>query len=423
MKIWIICTGEPVPFLPDEADNRFLRAGRLAKFLAEAGHRVTWWTAGFDHYGKRQRPVPACAPVDSGTAGLDLIFLPSRGYTRHMSVRRFLDHRDVGAAFRRHAPSADVPDVILCSYPLIELADAAVAYGRLHGVPVVLDVRDLWPDIHYERITARTGLPVKGLFLPYEVQARRAFRRADAVVAITSGMLDWVHRRFGRVRGLSQDRVFRQVKDRPEMSADSAPALDAYWAGKGVDLANGKLRFVWSGSIVPDTDGPTLLQAVRMLEPDTAARIEIVICGVGALVPAVEAVAARHPCLKYAGWVSERELNHLLARSHVGLLCYLDRPDFQMSTPNKVIDYCAAGLRILTNLTGEIAALSDAPNFLIHYPTGHAKALAERITALAADRDHFVTKSDAAYAVFDAEFDAARVQPAFAYYLEAMARR
>lgn len=27
MKIWIICTGEPVPFLPDEAGDRFLRAG------------------------------------------------------------------------------------------------------------------------------------------------------------------------------------------------------------------------------------------------------------------------------------------------------------------------------------------------------------------------------------------------------------
>ena len=39
------------------------------------------------------------------------------------------------------------PDLILCSYPTIELSVEAVRYGRTHGIPVVLDVRDLWPDI------------------------------------------------------------------------------------------------------------------------------------------------------------------------------------------------------------------------------------------------------------------------------------
>jgi glycosyltransferase involved in cell wall biosynthesis len=420
VRIWIIATGEPVPFLEDEAGNRLLRAGRLARHLAEAGHRVTWWTARFDHYGKRQREVPEDRPVASGIDGLDLVFLGSRGYDRHISPRRFLDHGDVGRAFRRAAPKAEAPDVILCSFPLVELADAAVAHGRSRGVPVVLDVRDLWPDVLYERIAARTGLPVKGLFLPYERAARRAFRSADGVIAITSGMLDWVYRRFGRRRGSERDRVFRQVKTRPVPETD--PALDAYWAEKGVDLSDGRLRFVWSGSIIPDTDGPALLEAVARLDAATAARVEIVICGLGTLVPEVEAAAARHPCLKYAGWVPERELNHLLARAHVGLLCYLDRPDFQMSTPNKVIDYCAAGLRILTNLTGEIAQLTDDPDFLVHYPTGDAAALAARIAELAADRDRFATKSPAARAVFDREFDADVVQPALAAYLEGVGR-
>ncbi len=61
--------------------------------------------------------------------------------------------------FTKLANSYDtLPDVIhVCNVP-IELCHAAVTYGRAKGIPVVIDVRDLWPDVYLEVIPQRFGL-------------------------------------------------------------------------------------------------------------------------------------------------------------------------------------------------------------------------------------------------------------------------
>lgn len=130
----------------------------------------------------------------------------------------------------------------------------------------------------------------------------------------------------------------------------------------------------------------------------------------------IEVAAAQHPCLKYVGWIGDAEMNHLLERSHIGLLCYLDRFDFQVATPNKVIDYCAASMRILTNLTGEVKSLAPETDLVVNYPTGDAMALARLLQRVAEEAD-FRTPCLAAKEVFDAEFDAARVLPDIEAYL------
>ena len=37
--------------------------------------------------------------------------------------------------------------MIYVSYPIIEYAASAVKYGIKNHVPVIVDIRDLWPDI------------------------------------------------------------------------------------------------------------------------------------------------------------------------------------------------------------------------------------------------------------------------------------
>src|SRR5204863_5451667 len=95
------------------------------------------------------------------------------------------NHRQTAAQFTARAARGAPPDVILCSYPTIELCDAAVSYGRFHGVPVVLDIRDLWPDIFLNLVPralkgfARVALA--GMFKA----SRRACGDATAIVGIT----------------------------------------------------------------------------------------------------------------------------------------------------------------------------------------------------------------------------------------------
>jgi glycosyltransferase involved in cell wall biosynthesis len=417
MRAWVIKTGEPVPHLLAESKDRLFRAGLMSQALQAHGMEVTWWSTQFHHQLKIMRDVVPSVPCKPDQNGPEMIFLPSKGYKRHISPARFVDHVQVRRAFERLAPNQPRPDVIICAWPTIDLAFAAVKFGRAHNIPVILDIRDLWPDIFYERITAKTGLPFKGYMIPYERMGRKAMCDADAVISITQGMLEWGQKRFARETTL-EDRVFYQSQ-----SAASATEDMAFWQDKDIDLDVLKTRLIWAGSLVSDLDAQTLLAAIESL-PETASReLEFVFCGSGDLAPKVEEMAARLPHVAFAGWVGQDALNALYARSHIGMMCYLDRFDFQLSIPNKVADFTRSNMRILTNLTGEMQRVLGPDDLLIPYPTGNVDALRDRLIEIADHPEKYRVQAPNARALFDRLFDADLVMPEFAHYVEQIAIR
>ena len=418
MRVWVIKTGEPLPYLVEEADERFLRAGQVARAAAVADHQVVWWNARFFHQKKHYRTPPENQLLPGQGGAPDVVLLGSRGYTNHLGLRRFLDHRDMARSFRRLAPTQPEPDVIFCAWPVIDLCAAAVDFGKARGIPVVLDVRDLWPDVIYEKLNTRLPFRTNGAFLPYEIQGRRAIRGAAAISGLTQGMLDWARGRFG---GSGPDRVFHQCMTRAELIKDIQAEASAFWASKGVDLEAPMTRLVWSGSLIQETDGAALLEALEQLPEAAAREIQVVLCGTGALVPRIQETAARLPHLIYGGWVDAPKLTALTEASHIGLLCYLDRFDFRNSVPNKVVDYCAAAMRVLTNLGGEVPRLLGDSDSVISYPTGDATALAQVLGNIAADPVRYRVKHAPSRAVFDEHFDAEKVLPGLISWLEDIA--
>jgi len=416
MRVWIIKTGEPVPYLPAESEDRLFRAGLMAQTLVERGHAVTWWTTCFHHQLKHMRDVTPSTLLRPNPDGPEMIFLPSRGYTSHISPKRFLDHRDVRRAFSALAPDQPRPDVILCAWPTIDLAFAATQFGRAHNIPVILDIRDLWPDIFYERITAKTGLPFKNYFLPWERMGRKAMQRADAVISITSGMLEWGQKRFARAPS-DRDRVFYQSQSATEIREDLA-----FWQARGVDLDAPKTRLIWAGTLISDLDVQTLISAIEILPETSAATLEFVFCGSGDLAPRIEEMAQRLPHVVFGGWVSQDALTALYARSHIGMMCYLDRFDFQLSIPNKVADFTRSELRVLTNLKGEMQHVLGADDLLIPYPTGNVEALRAVLVEIAGNPEHYRAPAPQARALFERHFDADIVMSEFAEYIEQIAK-
>lgn len=127
--------------------ERLLRTGILGGHLARAGHEVTWWTSAVDHFRKRFHSVPG--PVLPVEPRYHVRFLPGRLYRHNLSIARLRNHREIARAFRSTATSLAKPDLIVCSLPPLELCVESVSFGRERGVPVLLDVRDPWPDVFY----------------------------------------------------------------------------------------------------------------------------------------------------------------------------------------------------------------------------------------------------------------------------------
>jgi glycosyltransferase involved in cell wall biosynthesis len=374
VRVWIVTVGEPLPrYSPAD---RIWRSGYLARLMARRGHEVTWWVSSFDHFRKIQlEPDSRRIELESNLA---LQFLHGRDYPRNVSLARLRNHREMAREFRRIARAAAKPDVILCSFPTIELSLEAARFGRDLNVPVALDIRDLWPDEMLDRVP-RIARPLGRLLLaPLYADARRALRDATALVAISGEFLAWGLERAGRPRA-ALDRVIPMGYTGALGAVAVDEAVRAKLIGLGVDPAR---RIFWfSGTFTANLDLGTVIEAARLLERETA--IQFVFCGAGERDAEWRAQARGLANVVFTGWAVASELAWLSSIAWAGLAAYA--PHARMTNPNKVFEYMSAGLPILLSLGGETRALIEDHDAGSGYTAGDPQSLAAAVHRLADD--------------------------------------
>jgi glycosyltransferase involved in cell wall biosynthesis len=352
MRVWIVTVGEPLP-TDDSGSDRLLRTGILAELLARNGHEVTWWTSAFDHVRKRHR-----AEGDRRVtlaAGYHLWLLHANGYPSNVSLRRVLNHRTVAKKFRTLAPQQPPPDVIVCSWPTVELCVEAVRLGKLWGVPVVLDIRDLWPDAITD-LAPRALRPAAKMVLRHAYKAARyAASQATAITGITEQYVDWGVGYTGRQRTFL-DRPF------PLGYADKQPNTleirdaERFWSQLGIAKEDNHFIACWFGMMGNHSELATVIEAARRLS-HFGSPVRFVLCGTGPNFERCRRLAGDCQNVLLPGWVNAAQIWTLLRLSSVGLTPYVSNNNYIRNIPNKPVEYLSAGLPIVSSLQGELATL------------------------------------------------------------------
>ncbi len=411
LKIWLVTVGEPLPREGNSA--RLWRTGILARTLVDRGHDVTWWTSSVDHFTKTQ--VVQDSRFERVEPRLALQFLHGRLYTRNISLARFLNHRDIAAEFTRLAARAPRPDIILCSYPTIELSDAAVSFGSRHDVPVLLDVRDLWPDEITARLPALLRPAAPLLLYPLYRAARRSLGHATGIVAISRTYQQWARKMGGRAPDESD--LFVPMGYEPMSQVAPAAAAEARLRGLGVAPAR---KIVWfCGTFVGSIDLATPIETARALAADPS--LQFVFTGAGERDSEWRAAARGLDNVIFTGWADRDEIGYLARLAWVGLAAY--KRGAMMSLPNKLFEYMAAGLPVVSSLAGEAAELLVGNDAGVAYSAGDAGDLGEKLVALAGDPDRRDRMARNGHSLFERSFVAHKVYTAFAEHLERCAAR
>jgi len=406
--------GEPIPGIDHGA--RPWRCSMLARALGAKGHAVTWWASNFDHMGKCDRFSRPCVAERGG--GLELRFLPGPGYRRNRSPRRWWHHRRVAAAFAREAARLGRPDVLFCCLPTLELAERSVAYGKQAGVPVLIDIRDLWPD-HYLTLAPHwLRLPLRLALIPDLRRARRALRGTDGITAISPSFLEWGLRHAGRGRRPSDGVLAMGYPSAEPPSTVEQERLRAQLAerlGVGAD----QVLFSFVGTFSSSFDLVTVVRAAAALKERGESRMRFVLAGDGDQAAALRARAARLDNVVFAGWLNEPSIRALLGLSAAGLAPYC--VGASMSLPNKPYEYMAAGLPLVSSLPGELEKLLADERIGLHYRADSVEQLAEMVTWLAKHPAERTAMGERARRLFDQRFRADVVYPALVSHLEAVA--
>lgn len=347
MRVWLVKDMEPVPI--DLGDRRVLRTAMLAKALVERGHDVSWITSTFDHYAKKHRGRRDETRIISSRYRIEVLRAP--GYRYNRSLSRVWHNRCFARAFLDFSERArSLPDIIVTDTPTTETAETAVRVARKWNIPVVLSVRDLWPDFFGEFVPPALKPLVKFASRRFDRQVSYACKNATAIVGISPRYLEWGLAKGARAQG-EFDTVVPLGYELPTISAADANVARAQLQDMGVDFNKHLISFAGSWGATYDLD-LVVEAAGRLTGLENA---QFVLAGDGderdRLLKQVEDL----PNVVAPGWLTAKQVSALLQASALGLMPYKDAAP--QGLPNKIFEHMAYGIFQISTLRGEAADL------------------------------------------------------------------
>jgi glycosyltransferase involved in cell wall biosynthesis len=422
MKIWLLKASEPFP-IPGHEQERVFRMGYLAQTCVARGHQVTWFGSTFHHHRKIQL-FPQDTTIQIAPR-FKTVLLHGCDYHNNISFARIRNHRQIARKFMRLAlQETEPPEVILAALPTIEFSYESVRYGRLHNIPVVLDLRDMWPDIMVHSLPWLLR-PLGRLCLePSFRQTRFALERATAITGITEAFVDWGLRHGRRVR-TDLDRAFYLGFFPNQNSEATLQPAGQYWTERLGPVDRQPFTACFLGGLVRKTAGlEAVIKAARQLHHQ-GCKFRLVIAGDGDRRCQLEASARDLPEVFFPGWIGSDQMQVLMKRSSVGLNPMLDRYDYLASINNKAIEYLSAGLPLITSPRQGVI-FSDL--IVRHqcgeaYPRDDAGELAQILLNFSRNPTPLRQYSINCLRLFNQEFTGEKVYTQMAEHLECVARR
>ncbi len=346
------------------------RSYEIGRRLAAAGHQVdivTSWQEATERRGWFTTEVE----------GMRVHWLPVR-YSNHMGygARIAAFCRFAWAAARR---AASLPaDVVFATSTPLTIALPAVYAARRQRVPMVFEVRDLWPEL---------PIAVGALKNPLlRAAARRlerfAYANSSAVIALSPGMAEGVARagfdagRITMVPNAADLAMFRRDEAR---GAQFRASL-----GLGAD----QVLIAYVGTLGRINGVAYLARLAAACRED--ARLSFLVVGDGLERLPVQALARELGILDRNFHMLERvpksDVPALLSAVDIATSLFLPIPEMQANSANKFFDALAAGCCVAINYGGWHAQLLREHGAGLRLADDPAAAAAQ-LSTLAADRN------------------------------------
>ena len=245
----------------------------------------------------------------------------------------------------RFGRTLERPDVVIGTIQPLFTGLAASRVARLHGVPFLLEVRDLWPD----------ALEAKGAVTGWKAAvlhriANRLYRDADRIVSLTPGIKTELVK-----KGVSCDRVdvFTNGFD-PEIYQLPAGTRERVRTELGWDR---QFAAVYIGTHVEVTAVDVIVRAAAELRDRPDIRFDLF--GTGQRKPAAMELARnmRLPNVHFHDPVPKKRVPALLEAADVALMTLFRSPLIHIYFENKFMDYMGAAKPILAAMEGQQAEI------------------------------------------------------------------
>lgn len=304
-------------------------------------------------------------------------------YSRNRILRKLL--ADLGWQVRDFRPRLSglgdwearlraVPRPDLVWVPCFRQRDLAAAsrWARSNGIPLLFDpLISAYDKQVDERGKLDADSPRARRLLAWE---RKLFRRADRIIADTPAHADYFAEKLGADRGKcavvyvgAEETLF---SPRPMQARQPEEAL----------------KVLFYGSFIPLQGPGTVIEAARRYR---GAPVKWTLLGNGPLRKACEEQAAGLEHVAFEDWLPYDQLPARIQQADILLGVFGTTAKAGRVIPNKVFQSLACGRPVVTRSAGAYPddLTADARSGLVWVEAGDAQGLADRVAALAADRD------------------------------------
>ena len=307
------------------------RTQQIAQSLIKEGINVIFLVSSFDHYRKIHRSA-ANRDKYKSRFGAEMVFIPSIGYRNNISIRRVVNYWfQASWLFFYFLIFSRSTDRLLLTIPAIEHLIARYSFrGK-----IVIDYRDLWPQIFHSYVHGLTGLFAKAYIKILEVLLKRAFIAAHAIITISEDFKNEIVSLASNCE--EKIIVLRQYRS----------------MSKGIPVRRSlncpewyRSNIVYAGKISSRTN---VLESVKEISKNKKFEGTIFVCGPGDgdELEKLNALCSRAKNIKYLGNLEKEDLDKVYAESSFGLIPYKGAEDLSLALPNKFFEYLSNNLFVL----------------------------------------------------------------------------
>lgn len=235
-------------------------------------------------------------------------------------------------------------DVVVCTTPPLLLTTAAMKVARRKAAKLVLDVRDIWPDVAYEM----------GAFAPHSLYgrffdriAKKGMSRSDLIVSVSPGKVEKLR---GRMPQWRADRVIlvpNGIDEEFPLLESDASAIERF------DLDGKRKTCVYAGNV-------GLAQGLGAILDIAAVRrdVRFLIFGEGADKSHLEHRAASEGLgnIEFHGMVEQSTIKAVLENADMSFIPLISSR-LTDSIPTKLYEALACGCPVLLAAAGDAAAI------------------------------------------------------------------
>lgn len=416
MNIWIIQAQENPAEDRSINGRRQWRSNTLAEVLADKGHEVVRWRSAFSHQAKHfLAKRNSSVTYDNYTQN----FIACSSYKNHIGFKRIRSHQALGKNFLEFARKSPKPDLIHVGNVPIELAHAAVKYAKEVSCPVVIDVRDLWPDIYVDFIpdslSAIRPIVLKAL-KQFSFKLKWTMKNATAFTGLTQPYMDWALELAGRTQS-EQDAIFGMSYPRKVCVNDDH--AETTFRGK-FGISKNDVLVTYVGNVGFQSDFDLVIEAAQRLSRANP-NLKFVIAGSGPALDRIRNAASGSSNVILPGWLNGLDLSCLLHISQIGLIAFKPVPNYLKNIPNKYPEYLSSGMAVACGLGGEMGRLTIESGCGFVYKSGDVDDFCAQLGFVLKNNKELRNMQESARALHADKFDSASIYPAFASYLETVA--